>query len=64
MIILYFAKLFFGQSLDAASPFDFTASIRIAQWAYGQTEKANGQVWVTDKVLQHLGPGWRKVLVA
>jgi hypothetical protein len=50
--------------LDAALPFDLSASIRIAQWAYEQTETANGQVWVMEKVLQHLGPTWRNLLVA
>ena len=32
--------------------------------AYEQTEKANGQVWVMEKVLQHLGPTWRQALSA
>ena len=50
--------------LDAALPFDLSASIQIAQWAYEQTEKANGQVWVMEKVLQHLGPTWRESLSA
>jgi hypothetical protein len=50
--------------LDAALPFDSSASIQIAQWAYEQTEKANGQVWVLGKVLQHLGPSWRQCISA
>jgi len=49
---------------EAALPCDWAASIRIAQWAYEQTEKANGQVWVMEKVLQHLGPTWRGCLSA
>lgn len=48
----------------AALPCDWPASVQIATWVYQQTEKANGQVWVTEKVLQHLGPGWRKCLSA
>ena len=48
----------------AALPCDFSASVQIAQWAYEQTEKANGQVWVMEKVLQHLAPTWRECLVA
>jgi 5-methylcytosine-specific restriction endonuclease McrA len=44
---------------EAALPCDFSASVQIAQWAYEQTEKANGQVWVMEKVLHHLGPTWR-----
>jgi len=50
--------------VDAALPFDLSASVQIAQWAYEQTEKANGQVWVMEKVLQHLGPTWREALSA
>ena len=34
------------------------------QWAYEQTENANGQVWVMEKVLRHLGPTWRQCLSA
>lgn len=44
----------------AALPCDWTASIQIAKWVYQQTEKANGQVWVMEKVLRHLGPDWTK----
>jgi 5-methylcytosine-specific restriction endonuclease McrA len=50
--------------LDAALPFDLSGSVQIAQWAYEQTEKANGQVWVMEKVLRHLGPTWRQALSA
>lgn len=49
---------------EAALPCDLLASVRIAEWAYQQTEKANGQVWVLEKVLQHLGPTWRQCLSA
>jgi 5-methylcytosine-specific restriction endonuclease McrA len=49
---------------EVALPCDWAASIRITQWAYEQTEKANGQVWVMEKVLQHLGPTWRQALSA
>ena len=44
---------------EAALPCDLSASVQIAQWAYEQTEKANGQVWVMEKVLHHFGPTWR-----
>ena len=36
---------------------DLPASVRIAKWAYEQTEQAGGQVWVTKDVLQALGAG-------
>ena len=49
---------------EAALPCDSSASIQIAKWVYQQTEMANGQVWVMDKLLQHLGPGWPQCLVA
>src|SRR5262249_27961682 len=38
----------------AALPCDPSAAVQIARWVYQQTDKANGQVWVTEKVLQHL----------
>src|SRR6516164_1677405 len=38
---------------DAALPCDMSASIQIAKWVYQQTERANGQVWVKEKVLKH-----------
>jgi 5-methylcytosine-specific restriction endonuclease McrA len=47
---------------EAALPFDLTASVRITEWAYEQTEKSQGQVWVEKKVFRHLGSGWRKIL--
>jgi hypothetical protein len=42
----------------AALPCDLLAAEQIARWIYEQTEKANGQVWVQDKLLRHLGPDW------
>jgi hypothetical protein len=44
--------------IGAGLPCDPTATVQIARWVYQQTEKANGQVWVADKLLRHLGPGW------
>lgn len=41
---------------------DLSASVRIARWAYEQTEQAGGQVWVTKDVLKRLGDEWRLVL--
>ena len=49
---------------QAELPHDLPASIRIAHWAYEQTEKSQGQVWVAKKVFRHLGPGWRELLSA
>ena len=49
---------------EAALPHDFAASVRIAEWAYEQTEQAHGQVWVAKDVFKHLGPEWRRLLVA
>jgi 5-methylcytosine-specific restriction endonuclease McrA len=43
-------------------PHDLPASIRIAHWAYEQTENSAGQVWVAKKELRHLRPGWRELL--
>jgi hypothetical protein len=48
---------------DADLSHDCSASLRIAEWAYEQVEKASGQVWVNDAIFQHLGAGWRKLLV-
>jgi len=28
------------------------------EWEYQQTETANGQVWVAERVLKHLDPSW------
>jgi 5-methylcytosine-specific restriction endonuclease McrA len=49
---------------EAALPCDLSASIQIAKWVYQQTEKANGQVWVMERVLQHLSPSWSQCLSA
>jgi hypothetical protein len=50
--------------VEAALPCDLAAAVQIARWVYQQTEKANGQVWVTEKVLRHLTPGWVKCFAA
>lgn len=49
---------------EAALPCDETAAVQIAKWVYQQTEKANGQVWVMEKVLEHLSPDWSQCLSA
>jgi hypothetical protein len=49
---------------EAALPHDLAATVRIAEWAYEQTEQAHGQVWVAKDVFKHLGPEWRRLLVA
>jgi 5-methylcytosine-specific restriction endonuclease McrA len=43
---------------------DATASVQIAKWVYQQIEKANGQVWVHEKVLRHLDPDWARLFAA
>ena len=50
--------------VEAALPCDLTAVVKIARWVYQQTETANGQVWVMEKVLRHLGPSWAQCLSA
>ena len=50
--------------IEAALPCDLTATVQIAKWVYQQTEKANGQVWVMEKVLRHLAPTWAACLAA
>jgi hypothetical protein len=50
--------------VEAALPCDLTAAVQIAKWVYQQTEEANGQVWVVEKVLRRLGPGWTKCFAA
>lgn len=52
------------QLRDANLTSDASASTRIAEWAYEQVEKANGQVWLNDSVFQRLGSTWRGLLVA
>lgn len=49
---------------EAALPYDLTATNQIAKWVYQQTEKANGQVWVTEKILKHLSPAWLQCFAA
>jgi 5-methylcytosine-specific restriction endonuclease McrA len=49
---------------EANLPCDLPATIQIAKWVYQQTEKANGQVWLEEKLLEHLGPGWAKCFAA
>ena len=51
------------QWLDRAElPHELCATLGIADWAYEQTEKAQGQVWVEKKQLVHLGMEWRTLL--
>lgn len=50
--------------MGAALPCDLTATMQVAKWVYQQTEKANGQVWVMEKVLKHLGPSWSECFAA
>jgi 5-methylcytosine-specific restriction endonuclease McrA len=49
---------------EAALPCDLTATVQIAKWVYQQTERANGQVWVMEKVLRHLSPRWSQCFAA
>jgi 5-methylcytosine-specific restriction endonuclease McrA len=48
----------------AMLPCDLSGAIQVAKWAYQQTEKANGQVWVTEKLLQHLSNDWPQCFAA
>ena len=50
--------------VGAALPCDLTAAVQIARWVYQQTEKANGQVWVAEKVLRRLGAEWTRCFAA
>ncbi len=50
--------------VEAALPCDPAATVQIARWVYWQTEKANGQVWVEEKVLRHLDPCWASCFAA
>jgi 5-methylcytosine-specific restriction endonuclease McrA len=43
---------------------DMAAANQVANWVYQQTEKANGQVWVVEKVLEHLSPAWHQCFAA
>lgn len=49
---------------EVALPCDLSASVQVAQWAYEQTEKANGQVWVVERSLRHLNPTSRECFAA
>jgi len=48
--------------VEASLPCDLTATIQVARWVYQQTEKAKGQVWVVERVVRHLSPGWSQCL--
>jgi hypothetical protein len=50
--------------IEASLPCDPTATVQIARWVYNQTEKANGQVWVSKREMKHLSPGWEQFLGA
>lgn len=50
--------------LEAGLPCDVKATMQIARWVYQQTEKANGQVWVSEKVLKRLGHEWANCFAA
>lgn len=48
----------------AGLPCDVSTAVQIAKWLYLQIEKANGQVWVMEKVLRHLDQEWAKCFTA
>jgi hypothetical protein len=50
--------------VEAALPCDLGATVHIAKWVYQQTQRANGQVWVVEKVLKHLDPSWAACFAA
>jgi hypothetical protein len=41
---------------------DLGCSIRVAHWAYAQTEAASGLTWVRRDVMEPLRPEWRAFL--
>ena len=41
---------------------DWPATRRIARWAYGQVQRAGGQVWVGKGALRPLSEDWRRIL--
>ncbi len=43
---------------------ELTASNRIAQWAYAQTEAAHGFTWLRGDEMVPLAAEWRKWLIA
>jgi hypothetical protein len=49
---------------EAMLPCDLSATDQIAQWVYQQTENAHGQVWVVEKILEHLSPAWPQCFAA
>jgi hypothetical protein len=49
---------------ESGLPCDWPAAAQIAKWVYRQTETANGQVWVAEKTLRHLGPDWVRSFAA
>jgi 5-methylcytosine-specific restriction endonuclease McrA len=49
---------------ETGLPGDWNAAVQVARWLYGQTETANGQVWVVDKTLKHLGRDWARCFAA
>jgi HNH endonuclease len=49
---------------EAGLPADFAGSVQIARWVYQQTEAARGQVWVKEKLLQHLTSLWPQCISA
>jgi hypothetical protein len=42
-------------------PVDLGCSIRVAHWAYSQTEAAGGLTWLRREVMEPLRPEWRIV---
>lgn len=49
---------------EAGLPSDPLAHAQVARWIYEQTEKADGQVWVERKILEHLSPRWSACFAA
>jgi len=47
---------------DAPVESDWPASLHVARWAYGQTERAHGQVWVQGRLLVPLASTWEQLL--
>lgn len=53
-----------GERFDQAGVLhDWVASVQVARWAYGQVERAGGQVWVEGEVLRGLSGDWERVLI-
>jgi hypothetical protein len=42
----------------AGLPSDAAATEQVARWAYAQTERAGGTVWLTGKTLKRIDPRW------